>query len=86
MAQALPQAPQLAASVSVSTQFITPAAVVQTVRGAAQVSAQRPAEHICPDGHAVPHEPQLAGSLSRVAQTSPQRLWPDAQLRRQRPT
>ena len=82
----MPHAPQLAASVSVSTQLMTPAAEVQTVRGAAQVSAQRPAEHICPAGHAAPQEPQLAGSLSRVEHTSPQRLWPAEQLRRQRPT
>jgi len=50
------QPPQLATSVSVSTQ-----APPQVVSVPAQTAAQAPPEQTCPLGHAVPHVPQFTG-------------------------
>jgi hypothetical protein len=63
--QGLPQAPQLAGSIRVSTQ--TP---VQLVRPVAQTSWQAPAAQVYPEPQAWPQDPQLARSVWRLVQTS----------------
>jgi len=48
-------------------------------RSAAHVSTQLPNEHICPEGQALPHAPQFAGSLSSETQDPPQVTCPAGQ-------
>ena len=67
--QALPQAPQLVASVCVFTQ-----APPQSVVPVAQ--AQAPAVQTRPIGQAVPQVPQFAASVWRFTQVRPQTDWP----------
>jgi hypothetical protein len=55
----MPQPPQLALSVVVST-HLEP----QSVEPTPQLCAQTPPMQACPVGHAVPHAPQLSESVS----------------------
>jgi hypothetical protein len=72
VAQAWAQAPQLRGSTSRLTH--TPEQLVGADGG--QVEVQAPDEHACPDGHASPHPPQLAGSVWRLTQVLPHRVVP----------
>jgi hypothetical protein len=60
----MPQPPQLASSLWVSTH--TP--LQNALAGSWQVLAHTPAEHTWPAGHFIPHALQLSGSFCRLAQ------------------
>ena len=68
--QALPQLPQLLASLVVSAQYVGftdgHALCVET-----QPTAHWPFEQSSPDLHALPHAPQLAGSFWKLVQNAP---------------
>jgi hypothetical protein len=63
-AQALPQEPQLAGSIWVSTHV-----PLQEVKPAAQACWQLPDAQTCPAEHLVAQEPQCLGSLARLVHT-----------------
>src|SRR5581483_4391528 len=65
-AQAWLHVPQLAGSIAVLAQYCVEPEP-QAVKGDAQVVVHAPAEHTCPAGQAIPHAPQLALSLWRLA-------------------
>jgi hypothetical protein len=62
LAHFTPQPPQFEVSVAVVTQ-----APAHDVVPAPQVATQAPDEHTWLDAHFVPHVPQLAGSVTRLA-------------------
>jgi hypothetical protein len=73
--QAVPQAPQLAASVWTSTQIMRPP-VMQMRFGVVHEIAHAPLTQSWPEGQAVAHAPQLAGSLAVSTQRPMQSVWP----------
>jgi hypothetical protein len=75
----------LALSVSVEAQYAPPS-VVQSCWLAPHDEEHVPFEHAWPDGHWVPHVPQLAGSSFVSTQTFPHWVVPEPQLVAQVPT
>jgi hypothetical protein len=49
---------------------------MQVVRSGGHTEMQRPREHICPEGQAVPHAPQLALSRLVLTHALPQSICP----------
>jgi hypothetical protein len=71
---AVPHAPQLAGSVSVSTHMLA-----QSVSPVAHIAAQLPAVQTSPDAQAVPHVPQFPGSVSVSTHAPPHEVSPVGQ-------
>ncbi len=71
---ALPQAPQLRASLAWSTQL-----PLHGLVGGAQLVTQPEGPQVCPDAHRTLQPPQFAGSLWTSTQVSPQRVNPAGQ-------
>ena len=81
--QAIPQLPQLAASVWRFTSQPLAALRSQSARPALQVMPHRPAVHVRvppgPPGQTLPQAPQLSGLSWVLTHAIPQRVWFDAQ-------
>ena len=75
--QVLPHAPQFAASLVVLVQ--TPGAAPHVVGEAAGHAPQTPLVQAAPETQAVPHLPQLAGSVETSTQAVPHVSFGDAQ-------
>jgi hypothetical protein len=62
----VPQLPQLALSLAVTTQLLP-----HSMEPLGQLVVQVPLWHCCPAAQALPHEPQLAGSTVTAVQVEP---------------
>jgi hypothetical protein len=77
-AQAFPHVPQSVASLRVSAQW-SDAPEPHEVRGASQVTLQRPARQNWPVAHRTPHPPQFEASVRVSVHTPPQSVVPPEQ-------